>query len=92
VKDCDICQVPNQTRTAVVCNKYYKNVCQRCLTPTINSGHARWSRTIDMEDHEQDVQQPYNKDGSVNVKFAQMYPEQAKAVFSQEQIDSAVRK
>ena len=56
----------------------------------VSSGDARWQRTIDLENHEADIQQPYNADGSINVRFARLYPKQAAALFSKEQLRKAM--
>lgn len=59
--------------------------------PNVSTGAARWNRTIDAEDHEAEIQQPYNKDGTINAGFAKMYPRQAKALFTDKQIRDANR-
>lgn len=74
---------------------YYPNLCAGCKASlstgqSASSGHARWSRTIDAEDHEADIQQPFNKDGTPNGKFVRLYPEQARAVMTDEQMRKAV--
>jgi len=78
----------------VVQGKYYPKICSECrykLAPIItSSGDARWQRTIDLEDHEHEIQQPYNADGSINVRFARLYPEQAKALFTPDQLRKAM--
>jgi hypothetical protein len=48
-------------------------------------------RSIDAEDHEQDIQQPYGKDGKPNPMFIRLYPKQAKAVFTEKQMRDANR-
>lgn len=55
----------------------------------MSSGHARWNRSIDTEDHEHEIQQPYNADGSINTKFAKLYPMQAGKLFTPEEIRRA---
>ncbi len=72
---------------------YYKLVCDRCklANATVSSGHANWSRTIDIEDHEADVMQPYNADGTINTRFARLYPKQAKALFTPDDLRNAER-
>lgn len=57
----------------------------------VSSGHAEWNRTIDMQDHEADIQQPYNKDGTINTRFAKLYPKQAKALFTEVELRNANR-
>lgn len=80
--------------SAIIDGVYHKNVCGTCNAKAnvVSSGHARWARSIDAEDREADVQQPYNADGSINVRFAKMHPVQAKALFTSEEIAKADRK
>lgn len=87
---CQICETNPATGSAIVNGVYLKNVCEDCKAiPHVNSGHARWSRTIDGEDHEADIQQPYQSDGSPNPKFAKLYPRQAKQLFTKGEIRKA---
>lgn len=89
---CDCCQkTKTNLRSAVVSGAFYKNVCEECLAKTriVSSGHARWERSIDLEDHEADIQQPYNADGTINTRFAKLYPKQAKALFSESELRKA---
>lgn len=84
---CDICLQNQATSSAIVDGVYYKNVCDSCKSqPNVSSGHARWSRSIDAEDHEAEIQQPYQSDGGINPRFAKLYPKQAKALFTDEEI------
>lgn len=90
---CEICRQNNGELSAVLGGVYHKHVCQVCKSANnqASSGHARWSRSIDLEDHEHEVQQPYNADGTINTRFAKLYPEQAKALFSAKEIRDANR-
>lgn len=94
MKVCDLCQINPPTRSAVVDGEYCESLCDSCLLVNnkVSSGDARWSRTIDTEDHQADLMQPHNADGSVNTDFVKLYPKQAKAVFTSEQITKAMRK
>lgn len=78
-------------KSAIVNGVYYRNICDGCLVDAnqVSSGHARWQRSTDLEDHEHEIQQPHNKDGSINARFAKLYPEQAKALFTDKQIRDA---
>lgn len=88
---CDICKINHADYSAILDGKYYSRVCRSCKTAhnQVSSGHARWSRGIDLEDNEHEIQQPYNADGTINVRFAKLYPEQAKALFTDEEIRKA---
>lgn len=89
-KRCAICKTNPATISAIIDGVYYKALCASCKPlPKVSSGHARWQRDIDVIDHEADIQQPYNSDGSINAKFAKLYPKQAKALFSDKQIRDA---
>ncbi len=93
MKLCVICQECLATSSAVYNGKYYKRLCPECLLELnplkVSSGSAEWDRMIDMQDHEADVQQPYNSDGSINTRFAKLYPKQATALFTPEQLRKA---
>ena len=90
---CQICQQNPATVSAVIDGVYYKHLCHSCKSARnqISSGHARWARSVDLEDHEADIQQPYNADGTVNADFARLYPDKARAIFSEKQIRDANR-
>lgn len=84
---CTICLTKPATNSAIVEGVYYKNVCDSCKSqPNVSSGHARWEQTIDAEDHEADIMQPWNADGSINARFTKLYPKQAKHLFTPEEI------
>lgn len=92
---CEKCSKPiSHSRSAVINNVYYASVCDRCLAENaqVSSGDARWQRSVDAEDHEHDVLQPYGADGEPNADFIKAYPKQAKAVLTPEEIERAVRK
>lgn len=92
-KSCTRCDRNLATTSIVAGDVYFKDICRVCkavLAPVkVNSGHARWARDIDIMDHEADIQQPYNSDGSINVKFARLYPRQANALFTVDQLRKA---
>lgn len=90
---CEICAQNSADASAIVRGVYYKNICLFCRMNgnEVSSGHAVWSRGIDVEDHEADIMQPYNSDGTINTRFAKLYPKQAKALFTEEQLRNAER-
>lgn len=88
-KLCAICN-KNKGSIGAIIDGVYRRVCHECRAkPIVSSGHARWERGIDLEDHEGDIQQPYNSDGSINAKFARLYPKQAQALFTPAQLRKA---
>lgn len=92
-KTCVRCDL-NLAETSVIVNGVYiKDVCNTCkavIAPIkTSSGHARWARGIDLEDHEADIQQPFSSNGTINVKFAKLYPKQARALFTPKQLREA---
>lgn len=91
---CEVCHRNNSSLSAVIDGVYYKHVCYTCRASNsrVSSGHARWARGIDVEDSEADIQQPWNSDGTPNKRFIQLYPEQAKALWSQEEMDRIMRR
>lgn len=93
LKPCELCKTNKSECSAVLNGVYYKHVCGSCKLSNnvVSSGHANWNRTIDIEDNEAAVQQPWNADGTINTRFAKLYPTQAKALFTPEQIRNANR-
>jgi hypothetical protein len=92
---CSQCKTNQSTIRAMIQGVYYSDLCAECKAAissgqSVSSGHARWTRTIDAEDHEADIQQPRNKDGTPNGRFVRMYPEQARAVLTDEEMRKAV--
>lgn len=88
--NCDKCKTHPASLSAVVDGVYYRNLCHSCKPlPKVSSGHARWERDLDVQDNEADIQQPYNADGTINVRFAKLYPQQAAVLFTPEQIRDA---
>lgn len=91
---CSECHNPSQL-SAVINGVYYKNLCDDCKrglsSGQVSSGQARFERSIDLEDHELDIQQPHNADGTANLRFIRAYPKQARAIFNDKQIRDASR-
>lgn len=94
--NCENCHQNKSNRSAVIKGVYYSALCDTCFanlnkSQVTSSGHARWARSIDLEDHEADIQQPWGKDGKPNAKFIKLYPKQAAAVFDKKQMRDASR-
>lgn len=90
---CEVCSTNTSSLSAIIGGVYYKYVCAQCngKGAQVSSGHARWARSIDAEDHEAEIQQPYNSDGTINTRFAKLYPEQAAALFDEKDLREASR-
>lgn len=86
---CQNCKI-RPASIGVIINGDYRDLCYECKPlPQVSSGAARWDRSIDLEDHEHEIQQPYNSDGTINARFAKLYPKQAKALFNDKQLRDA---
>lgn len=90
---CQKCHSNPSSGAAVIQGVYYASICSDCISGTVivSSGDARWRRSVDAEDHEAEIQQPYMSDGSINTRFAKLYPKQAAALFTEKQIRDANR-
>lgn len=90
---CEICRKTKATKSAIINGVYRKHACDMCslMGSRVSSGHARWARSLDLEDHEHEIQQPYNADGTINTRFAKLYPKQAAALFSEDDLRRANR-
>lgn len=90
---CVNCHNQTSQLSAVIRGKYYDRLCRECKASLqandVSSGHARWERSIDTEDHELDIQQPWNADGTPNLRFIRAYPKQAASVFTEKQMRDA---
>lgn len=86
---CALCKIrPEQI--GYISDGVYMRLCFECKPlPQVSSGQARWERGIDLEDHEAEIMQPYNADGTINTRFAKLYPTQAKALFDEKQLRDA---
>lgn len=92
MEKCELCLENEATVSAIIDGVYYRNACDLCNSNGgVSSGYARWLRSIDAEDREADIQQPWNSDGTINTRFAKLYPKQAAAVFTPDELDKAMR-
>jgi len=90
---CELCETNSGVVSAIINGVYHRSVCSSCngKSAVVSSGHARWARSVDLEDNEAAVQQPHNSDGTINTRFAKLYPEQARALFSEDELRKADR-
>lgn len=79
--------------SAILKGIYYSKLCRICLAGghVVSSGQASYNRARDLEEHEADVIQPY-EGGLPSARFIHLYPERARQLFSDDQIDKAIRK
>lgn len=88
---CALCK--NKAEIGVIVKGKYLKLCLDCKPlPKVSSGYAEWERGRDLEDHQFDVLQPYGANGKPNPDFIKAYPKQARAVFTDEQINDTLRR
>lgn len=86
-KLCDSCQSKPGIRNGVLEGKF-GFYCSPCLSGQTSSGQsAQWLRDRDSEDHREDLVQPWHPDGSANSEFYRLYPDEAKEMFSEEELE-----
>jgi hypothetical protein len=93
MEKCEICGTNSGNLSAVISGTFYKHVCSACNSKgsQVSSGHAKWLRSMDVEDNEAAIQQPWNADGTINTRFAKLYPKQAAVLFSEDDLRKAER-
>lgn len=86
---CQICKIRPEQIGVVIGDQYY-HLCYECKPLShVSSGHARWNRSIDAEDHEADIQQPWGSDGKPNPKFIRLYRDKASHIFTDKEMRDA---
>lgn len=93
---CQVCNVNQATKSAIIKATYYSAICEFCyehllIGNTVSSGHADYERGRDAEEHEADIMQPLGPGGIPSAEFIKLYPDTAKKVFSTEEINRAIR-
>lgn len=85
--NCSNCNKDNPPYKAVVIsNKFLKRACVNCRAETVRPHNdAEFSRARGRDDHARDIIQPFI-DGKPNPDFAHAYPQQAKEMFSEEEM------
>lgn len=92
---CEVCRVDTSTKASIIDSYYYQYICNACYAKLTNfaspsSGQASYNRSRDVEDNEADMIQPYSG-GKVSAEFIHLYPDRARQLFSQTEIDEATR-
>lgn len=89
---CQICKLYPSEKAGIIKDTYYKNVCQTCINMSfsVSSGQASYDRARQTEEHEADTRQPYS-DGKPDPKFIHLYPERSRELWSEDQINQAIR-
>lgn len=92
---CSRCIKRPARMSSLINGVYYRDLCYIChgeLTAghTVSSGQAVYNRNRDVEEHEADIRQPYT-DGKPDAGFIHLYPEQAKRMFTPEELDQGTR-
>lgn len=78
--------------SAIVNDVYYANLCSVCLKSgqAVSSGQASYNRARDLEEHEAEIMQPY-EGGLPSPRFIHLYPERSRELWSEDQINQAIR-
>lgn len=81
-------------QTGVIGGKF-GHYCRQCVidaTRAATANSAAWLRDRDREDHREDMIQPKDpKTGKINPEFVRSYPEQSAEMFTQEDMQQALR-
>ena len=66
---------------------YYQGVCHNCIAGSFSQpvGDAKFGRDREREDRAKDIIQPF-VGGKANPEFAKAYPDQAKEMFSKDEL------
>jgi len=87
---CDLCGLSSSNTKSAVIRGEYGQYCKHCIAGynrATNSGHAQYSRDRDREDHARDMIQPWRSNGKPNRDFIREYPEEAKSMFSEKELN-----
>lgn len=92
---CQVCNKRPSLKSSVIADVYYSAICAQCYEQLVSgqevsSGHADWERGRDFEEHEADTRQPFNN-GKLDPTFAKLYPDTARKIASQDEINEALR-
>lgn len=87
---CDGCTNDNRALRGAVVNGKFGQYCATCISGAgrmANTGSAQFSRDKDRSDHEVDMLQPWDPRGNPSTEFIRHYPDEAKEMFSQEELE-----
>lgn len=87
----------SETISAVINGIFYASITREELNKLscgndLSSGAQGFDRRRQYEDYAQDTVQPYDAGGNPRPEFYRLYPESAKKVFTNEEIESVKRK
>lgn len=87
---CSGCAVDKSTQTAVIRGQFgvYCKSCISTVDRHSSAASAGHSRQVDREIHAKDLLQPWNLDNTPNREFIRVYPDQAKDMYSREELEN----
>lgn len=86
---CTLCSNTYLTLRIGVLNGQFGKFCANCIagnSRSAHSGHANYLRARDREDNSKDLLQPWDRSGKPNREFIREYPEEAKTIFSPQEL------
>ncbi len=95
MKICTSCTLPSR-HTAVIAGQFYPRLCDAHYNSLVrtqmpSSGQASYDRGRDVESFQGDIQQPM-VGGKINPEWTKLWPDRARQMFSQKDIEAAERK
>lgn len=88
---CDSCTLDKQHLHGAIINGKYGQYCSECLQKVsrqASAGSAQYSRDRDRDDHQVDMLQPWDGRGKPSTEFIRHYPDEAKDIFTQEELEA----
>lgn len=86
---CNACNSARKVKAAVL-NGQFGNYCERCIAKAdrhMSPAAVQGQRDQDYADNKRDLIQPYGRHGHPNAEFIKEYPEQAKEIFNDEELE-----
>lgn len=87
---CSSCGMKTDHAVNAVIGHKFAAYCPGCVagnTRQSSAQHAQYSRDRDREDNAQDLLQPWDRHGKPNREFIIHYPEEAKDMFSEKELN-----